>query len=77
MEAGVDWRCGTMHPQPGQYTEDIVASYTDHFANGENPPAPIEWKTNWAPEAVWTLSRGVKPPVSSANRIMITLLCSL
>jgi hypothetical protein len=24
----------------------VVASYPDHFANGENPPAPIEWETD-------------------------------
>jgi len=44
-----------MHPQPGQYRKDIVSSYMDHFSNGENPPPPIKWETNRAPEAVWTL----------------------
>jgi hypothetical protein len=51
--------------------------YPAHFANWENPPAPIEWDTDWAPEAIWTLLRGVKSPVPSAYRIMIPLLSSL
>jgi len=24
----------------------VVASHPDQFANGENPPAPIEWETD-------------------------------
>jgi len=66
-----------MRPQPERYTEDIVASFRDHFANGENLPAPIEWETDWAPEAIWALLSGVKSPVPSAVRIMIPLLLSV
>jgi hypothetical protein len=36
--------------------------------SGEDPQHPLDMKTGWAPEPVWTLSRTGKSVVPAGNR---------